>query len=389
MKTAWATMKRWAWYVGRIVVVVTVIAAIVYWFKFAPVDVESHTVDRGLIVAEVMGTGTLEARIEATISPKIPGRIGSVHVDQGERVSQGDILVRLDDAELRQQVAIAQANLDAATAALERVRTDKDRAIAVYEQAQSSNDRTQTLVKQMAVSREDADKASEAFAVASSGLARAEAAITEGQKEIVAAEKTLEYHRARLLDTEILAPFDGLIIKRYREPGDVVVPGSSVLTLISTGELWINAWVDETEMARLHSDQTARVVFRSQPSESFPGNVVRLGKEADRETREFVVNVRVLELPETWAVGQRAEAYIEVARRADTLLMPARFLSISDGEMGVYVDVGGVARWQPVTIGLRSREKVEILDGLTAGELVVRPLDERVALAGEKRVAAP
>ena len=247
-------------------------------------------------------------------------------VDQGSRVSAGDLLVRLDDEELTQQVAIAQANVDAASAAIVRLTTDKNRAAAVYDQAKKSYDRVESLMKQKAVSRDEADKAVEALAVAESGVSRAEAAIAEGQKELVAAEKTLEYHRARLLDTKINAPFDGLIVKRSREPGDVVVPGSSILTLISTDELWISAWIDETEMARLKTDQSARVVFRSEPDKTYPGTVVRLGREADRETREFIVDVRVLELPTNWAVGQRAEAYIQTAKKDDVLLLPASLI---------------------------------------------------------------
>lgn len=158
----------------------------------------------------------------------------------------------------------------------------------------------------------------------------------EGQKELVAAEKTLEYHRARLADTEIRAPFDGLIVKRHRDPGDVVVPGSAILTLISTDELWISAWVDETEMGRLRTDQSARVVFRSQPERSYPGTVVRLGLEADRETREFIVDVRVLELPQNWAVGQRAEAFVEIARKDEVILLPAKFVIDGGDDPGVF-----------------------------------------------------
>ena len=209
------------------------------------------------IVAEVLGTGTLEARVQATISPKISGRVAEVLVDQGVRTSSTEILVRLDDDELRQQVAIAQANVEAQAAAIGRLKTDKNQALAVFEQAQKSHARIQTLFQNKTVSTEDLDRATEALAVATASFSRAEAAITEGQKELVAAEKTLEYHRARLADTEIKAPFDGLIVKRNREPGDVVVPGSSILTLISTEELWISAWVDETEMSKT-SGRTSR-----------------------------------------------------------------------------------------------------------------------------------
>src|SRR5690606_25575673 len=129
-----------------------------------------------------------------------------------------------------------------------------------FEQARKNRVRVEALVAKGAVSREELDRAVEAFVVAQADISRAEAAINQGQKELVAAERTLEYHRARLSDTEIRAPFDGLIVGRQRDPGDVVVPGSSVLTLISTDELWISAWVDETEMADLKEGQPARVI---------------------------------------------------------------------------------------------------------------------------------
>lgn len=389
MRDAWKITRNWLWRIVKIAVALFVIAGVVYWVRFAPVQVSEHAVRRGSIVAEVLGTGTLEARVEATISPKIPGRIEAVFVDQGERVSKGDVLVRLDDEELQQQVAIAQANGEAAHAAIERLKTDRKRATAVFEQAQKSHDRIASLVKQNATSQDDLDKATEALAVAVAGVSRAEAAITEGQKELVAAEKTLEYHRARLNDTEIQAPFDGLIVKRDREPGDVVVPGSSILTLISTDQLWIRAWVDETEMARLHENQQARVVFRSEPDRSYPGAVVRLGLEADRETREFVVDVRVLELAKNWAVGQRAEAFIEVDHKDDVLMLPAKLLVNRGEEVGVFVNNQGIAAWQPLTLGLRSRDAVEVLDGLEEGAVTVTPMDQRATLSHGKRVVIP
>ena len=213
--------------------------------------------------------------------------------------------------------------------------------------------------------------------------------ITEGQKELISAEKTLEYHRARLQDTEIRAPFDGLIVKRHREPGDVVVPGSSMLTLIATEELWISAWFEETGMSRVQQDEVARVLFRSEPDRSYPGTVTRLGREADRETREFIVDVRVLELPMNWAVGQRAEAMIEVAEKAAVIVLPAKLLVNRGGEPGVFLDHAGVATWRPVTVGLRSRDALEVLAGLQAGDVVITPTDLRTSLSHGQWVTTP
>ncbi len=368
------------------VILVLVGCIVLYAMMFAPVAVTSYEVRRGPIISETMGTGTLEARVKATISPKISGRIARVLVDQGDYARVGQSLVRLDDAELLQQVGIATAGVAIAEAALDRLRADKDRALAVLRQADFDYKRTSDLYEKNTAANVEFEKATEALNIARAELARAEAAIVEGQQELIEQQKTLAYHQARLADTEIQAPFDGLLVKRHRDPGDVVVPGSPVLTLISTDELWITAWVDETEMTRLRPEQPARVVFRSEPERAYPGKVSRLGREADRETREFVVDVHVLELPEIWAVGQRAEVFIETARKEDVAVLPTKYLLLRNEILGVHIEEQGRAAWRPIKTGLRSRDSVEVIDGLRPGDTVVVPVDPKTELRDGRKV---
>lgn len=390
MSERWNTVvRRWAWRGLRVGVPLVLVGGIAYWIRFAPASVTRHRVERGEIVAEVLGTGTLEARVKTTVSPKISGRVEEVGVDQGDRVQAGQVLVRLNDEELSQQVAIAKASCEAAEAAIVRLTTDKERATVVFTQSRTNYRRVEALFAKSVGSREELERATEALAVAQAGTAHAEAAIAEGQKTLLAAEKTLEYHRARLADTVIKAPFDGLIVRRQRDPGDVVLPGSSTLTLISTDELWISAWVDETEMGKLREGERARVVFRSEPGRSHPGKVVRLGKEADRESREFIVDVRALELPRNWAVGQRAEVYIETARKEHVTLLPAEYIVWREDRPGVFVDRNGRAEWRRLTLGLRSPEQVEVTEGLEPGETVVVPSDPRSLLSDGRGLMTP
>lgn len=366
-----STWRRQLWRWTQLLLVLAIATGLAYWLFFMPVPVREHVVARGEIVAEVMGTGTLEARRQAVISPKIPGLITSVLVDQGDRVQAGQELFRLDDEDLRRQVEVSESNLAAARAGVDRQIADRQRSEAVLVQAQIDYRRVEDLVARNSASSLELDKATEALRVAEADLSRAEAALIEARKQVVAAEKTLEFHQARLADTVVTAPFDGLIVRRDRDPGNVVVPGSSVLVQVSTDELWISAWVDETEMDRLRPGQPARVVFRSQPNKSFAGEVARLGREADRETREFLVDVWVRELPANWAVGQRAEAYIEVDRKEDVTLLPAHLVSRRDGKPGVFVAANGIAQWCPIKLGLRGNEVVEVTEGLAAGDAII------------------
>lgn len=357
----------------KIGAVVAVAAAIAWWMLFAPLSVTPHTVIVGDIASEVLGTGTLEARVSATVGPKVAGLITRIAADQGESVSAGEALVFLEDTDYRQQVGIAEADVAAAVAGVERLHADRQRALAVLSQAKLTHQRFVGLAASNATSAQEVDKAAEALAIAEAESARSVAAIVEGQKRQTAAERTLEYQRARLQDTTIKAPFDALVVRRDRDAGDVVTAGSSVLQLASLREMWITAWVDETELARLAEGQAARVIFRSDPGAEYPGIVARVGREADRETREIVVDVRVKELPVNWAVGQRAEVFIRVDRREGVTMLPAALVLVKDGKPGVMVDDAGKARWREIAIGLRGREAVEVTSGLSAGDVVVSP----------------
>jgi len=369
----WQRHSRRVRLAAKLVLLAVSIAVAAWWFLLSPVVVTTHTVARGDIAAEVLGTGTLEARVSAVVGPKISGLIVRITADQGDRVKAGDTLIYLEDTDLKQQVAVAEADVAAASAALDRLRADQARAAAVQAQARLTHERHLSAAIGNATSAQEVDKAAEALAVAEAESARAAAAIIEGQRRRAASERTLDYQRARLHDTTIEAPFDALVVRRDRDAGDVVTAGSSVLQLVSLNEMWITAWVDETELARLSEAQPARVVFRSEPAAEYAGAVARVGREADRETREILVDVGVEKLPATWAVGQRAEVYIRVDRRDNVTMLPAALVLVQGGKSGVMVNSGSKARWREITIGLRGRESVEVTSGLSPGDVVLSP----------------
>jgi len=373
-------MIKWA-------VLVLIAGVVVYRLKFAPVPVTGHAVQTGPLVAEVMGTGVLNTHIKTTISPRIQERLVAVLVDQNDVVTNGQLLARLDDGELKQQVAVAEATLVSAKATATRVRVDESRAKAMEQQARLEQQRATDLARNKVSSQADLDKANEQLRVAEVDLQRTQAAIGEAESQVIMAEKNLAYQQERLSYTVIFSPYDGMVTRRDLDPGGVVVPGSSILQLISTNEIWASAWVDETAAAGLRPGQTARVMFRSEPARSYTGTVARLGRETDRETREFVVDVQVRELPANWTIGQRAEVYIETGRAASVLVLPQRLVQWRAGQSGVFVNNGGAARWRAVTLGLRGRENVEVTQGLAAGDQVVQPRDPKQELTDGQHIS--
>ena len=364
-------VSRW----GKWILVLVIAASAVYWLRIRTVSVAGYTTVQGEIVAEVMGTGTLEAKVQTIVSTKIPGRIFDMRVDQGDQVRAGQTLLRLDDSEFRQQVEMARSTLDAAKATVERMQADSVRSQAVLEQARIEYRRRETLFSSKSIAANEMDKRKEELKVAEADLEKTRATVVESQKNLVVAQNTVNYHLARLDDTLILAPFDGLIIRRDRDPGDVVVPGTSIFLLISTRSLWVRTWIDETEMQRVAEGQRARVVFRAEPETGYKGKVARLGRETDRETREFLVDVEIEELPRNWSVGQRADVFIEIARKDGVTMVPSQVIMRNQGETAVVLSRDGRAVRQPVKTGLRGRTHVEIVEGLSPGDIVVNAQD--------------
>ncbi len=356
-------------------VLVAAIVVVVYKVMFVPVTVTTQPAAVGEVVAEVMGTGTLEAHYQTLIGSKIQGLIVELLVDQNDWVKSGQLLARLDDSDLKREVAAQEAVLNASEATVERARADEKRSLAILHQARRDYDRYAGLLASQSISQELMDKTSQNLSVAQAEDARSLAAVTETERQVVAARERLHFQQARLADTRIFSPFDGLIVRRDREIGDVIVPGAAIFVLVSTKELWISAWVDESAMSALSPGQSARVVYRSESLQQYPGKVVRLGKEVDRETREFHVDVGVDTLPANWGVGQRAEVYIEINRKPDATHVPVRAVARSKGKAGVYVVNNGRTLWREVSTGLRGVEKVEITKGLSAHELVITAPD--------------
>jgi len=364
-------LKHLLWLAAKLVLAALVVGVVAYKLAFTPVPVEVHKISRGTVTAEVVGTGTLEARIKTAVSSKIQGRLVELKADQNDRVKKGRLLAILDDSELKWQVEIAKATLETAHATLERVKADEARAKAVSEQAKLDNDRTASLQSSGIVAQAELDKSREQLKVAGADVKRAATAVIEAQKQEGAAEHTLRYHEAMLENTRILSPFDGFIVSREREAGDVIVPGSAIFQLVSTEDIWVSAWVEESAMPDIAPGLPARIIFRSEPSKEYYGTVARMGQQVDRDTREFVVDVRLKELPQRWAVGQRAEVYIAKGQKENVLTVPFRMVAWKVGKPGVYLNNNGRARWQPIKLGLKGLGAAEVTEGVSEGDMLV------------------
>lgn len=362
------------------------IIAVLYFVVLSPRSIQAQRVSKGLVVEEALGSGSVESRRMVGVGFEVSARVAQILVDQGDPVRAGQELARLDDETFQAEVASAAREVALAQSTLKRLEADIARAQAVLEGARDSMRRTTPLVEAGTASQEKLDIAVEREKVAVAELARAEAALAEGVAATAVAEGKLHRAEVELARSVLHSPFDGVVILREREVGDVAVPGSPVLRLAASDTIWSSVWVDETHIDDLRVDLPARIVLRSDPERALPGRVARIGREVDRETRELLVDVAFEELPAQVVFGQRVDVWIELSRAVDCLRIPAGLIVRAQGASGVYVIDDGRARFREITPGIFGRGFLEVRGGLVADELVLEPRPAGRSLKGGERV---
>jgi len=354
-----AAAKRWKLAVAAVLIVAVLAFALLK--VLAPAPVAAVHPQRGPLVAEVFGTGTLEAKVVVSFSAKMVDKVVEVLVDQGDKVSEGQVVARLEAIDYEHAAQVAEAGVGQAQAELAKARLDIVRKRQLLQTASISQAEFDTY----------------------------EAAYRVGEAKLKNAEAQLGFARARLADTVIYSPVAGLVMTRNLEVGDTVVPGTPIFRIADTRVLWVTAMVDERVAGNLRLGQPARVTFRAHPGQSFPGRLARLAEEADRVTEEREADVTVEQLPPDWFIGAKADVYIETGRKADALQVSRSAIVPRGDQPGVLVISGGRAGWQQVQLGLVGRDAVELAGGVDARALVIaNPFAGKQPLADGQRVVA-
>lgn len=297
-------------------------------------------------IGVIQATGTIEVT-KVDISSKVPGRVEHLTVNESDQVRKGQIIVLLDQAEVRadlaqNEVIVAKADTAAkdlaagarkqeladAGAALDKARSDRERAAKDLQ-------RYEQLYERGVLPAIELDRAKNTVDAAESQLKRAGEQLSllrEGtrplqikvaQEEAQRARAAVKAVKTRIEDRAIQAPLDGTILTKYVEEGETVAAGSPLLTAADLGHPWIRVYVPEEEIGRVKLGQDARVYVDSAPGKAFPGKVVQINDEAEftpkniqtrKERVNLVFGVKIaLENPEgTLKPGMPADAEIVV-----------------------------------------------------------------------------
>lgn len=351
-------------------------------------------------------SGYVVAHHKIAVGAKVMGRVAWIGVEKGDKVQQGQVLVRLEDSDFRAQSNQARANLAAAQARLDQLRTGsrpqeklKDKAgvlqaEATLRNAEAEYERTETLYRAGVSSKAELDRAIAQRDTARALLeaARQASAMTDmgpRVEEIRAADAqvrqmkaALDYAETQLAATEIKAPVSGTVLQRIVERGEMVSPSAfgesgartSVVALADLNDLQIELDISQIDFARLKMGQRAEIVPEAFPNLKYTGFIAEIAPEANRAKATVQVKVKVDNPDEQLRPEMNArvnflgEAQPAQGKSSPRVLVPKAAVVRRDGSAFVFVIKGNKVEQRSIRLGDEAGDFYYVFEGLSGGE---------------------
>ena len=393
--------RKW-WYIGAGVVLLVGGAAA----GFATLSGASPIADpskmavaeQGTMVRSVVATGKIEPITKVEIKSKANGIIKALHVDVDSVVKPNDVLVELDREQLEATLRGAEANLQAARASLEGAQAALKKNIVEAEGpdvefARRAYDRAKMLFAERLIAQSALDDAHSAVDLAEnrkraaqSQLAVSEAKVTEARAQVAQAKAVADRDAEDLANATIRAPIRATVLSRDVEIGSPVssilnlgANATLVMTLGDIEKVFVRGKVDEADIGRVRLDQPARIRVETFRDRTFNGHVTQispLGVEKDNVT-SFEVKVSIDNPGKELKANMTANAEIVLEEHANALLIPEAAVTY-DAEKRASVDIiahgaPNGRRKTPIKVGVGNGTKIEVLEGLKAGDKLVLP----------------
>ncbi len=353
-------------------------------------------------------SGYVVAHHKIAVGAKVMGRVAWIGVEKGDKVQQGQTLVKLEDTEFRAQVNQARANLASAQARLDQLRTGsrpqeklKDKAgvlqaEATLRNAEAEYERTEKLYRAGVSSKAELDRltAERDTARALLEAARQSSAMTDigprseeiraAQAQVQQMKAALEYAETQLAATQIQAPVSGTVLQRIVERGEMVTPSAfgesgartSVVSLADLNDLQIELDISQADFARLKMDQRCEIIPEAYPNLKYSGFIAEIAPEANRAKATVQIKVKVENpdeqlRPEMNArVNFLADGTKSEAGSVNRVLVSKQAIVRRDGSTFVFVVKGNRVEQRSVRLGDETADSFYVLEGLSGGESV-------------------
>jgi len=336
----------------------------------------------GRLPRTVIVTGTLAADEEVVAGFKVPGRVSEIAVDLGSPVRTGQVLARLDPTDYRLRVEQAEASLRQVRAGLglppdgsdERVDPEKTALVrearAVLDEARLNRDRMARLWEKNYIARSEYDASLSRLLVAEGRYQAAQEEIRNRQELLAERRSGVSLARQQLADTVLHAPIDGAVRERKASVGEFLAAGAPVAGLVRIHPLRLKVSVPERDAPAIRVGQPVRVRLEGDPAEH-SGRVARLSPSIQEQNRTLIVEAEVPNREGRLRPGAFARAEIMVGADRTVLLVPASAIVTFAGMEKVFGVKDGRAVEKRIRTGRRVGDRVEVLEGIAAGEPVV------------------
>jgi HlyD family secretion protein len=379
--------RKW-WWLGAFALIAAVAGG---WFSTQPRATAVQTTpivttypSQQFVV--INSTGYVVAQRKAAISSKASGRLEWLGVAEGSRVKAGDVIARLDARDVQAQVEAAAANVQVAKATLEQAQAEE-------RDASASLKRTRDLIAQKFVSESALDTAKARADRATAGIASAKAALVAAEANARNAQVSVDY-------TQIRAPFDGIILSKSANVGDMVTPFSSaadskgaVVAMADMSTLEVEADVSEASLSKIRVGQSCEITLDALPDSRFRGTVSRIVPTVDRAKATVMTKVRFdaidpRVLPEMSAKVSFLSQPVTAEQQKPLTAVNGDALAQRDGKTVVFVVRGDKAAAVAVTPGRKIGELTAITGDVKTGEKAVLKPSPELAEGAAVKVAA-
>ena len=338
-------------------------------------------------------TGSLAGDQQTDVAPQTAGKVVAVGVDIGSQVRRGQMLVRLDDAELKLRVDQAVAQVEQAKAAVRQAEEkiglrpgqafDPNRVAEVaaarvtLELAEKNLVRASKLIESGDVSRSfydeqraRRDQLKEQYEVALAQARQNFAGVDVARTNVANAQAQLALARKSLSYAVIPAPIDGYVSERTADLGEYVSPQQKVVTIVRTNPLRIRIDIPEQAIPEVRTGQSVSITTSAWPDRNFSGRVARIAPNVSATSRTLTVEAEIENSSGALKPGQFATVRILQERAEPAVLVPARAVVTDAGVSRVYVIKNGHAEQRLVQTGQADGDLIEIKNGIAADELV-------------------
>ena len=328
------------------------------------------------LVQTVVATGRVVTVSRTQVGSEITGVVLRRLVQEGDRVTRGDLLLVLRSDELTAQVRQAEAALNELMSST-RPQASVDLANAQVQLAQASRElqRRRILAKDSVISKEELEQSEKAESLARNNVesARLKAlALAPGKAEEIVLRERLVALQAQLAKTQVRSEVTGIVLTRNVEPGDLVQPGMTLFTIALDGNTEIRVPLDERNLPRLALQQNASVIADAYPDRPFPAQINFIAPSIDPERGTVEVRLTVDPVPDFLRQDMTVSVNIETDKRAHARVIPNDALGNVQGNKAIVLLLrDGKIHRQTVTLGLRGLAMSEVVSGLQDGEQVL------------------